>query len=264
MKAQVTGSRRITKVVITRSRKGNAELARRLTSLGFEPIPIDTIEFLPPEDWSSVDANLRRLAEFDWLLFTSATGVEFFAQRMRALSLALPWHGKPMVAAVGEKTGAALRREGIGVDFVPSAYLTRALAEQLPRDRGKDILMLRADIAEPDAVGTLEEGGFRVRDLAVYRTSPLGGEEEASTERALGDAEAIVFASPSAVEAFARRFDPAATAMSSDRRPVVICIGPVTAAAAKERGFERVLTPETHTIESLLQCLALAAAGEGK
>jgi uroporphyrinogen III methyltransferase / synthase len=263
MKAQVTGSRKITKVVITRSRKGNAELATRLTALGFEPISVDTIEFLPPEDWSSVDASLRRLADFDWLLFTSATGVQFFAERMRALSLDLPWHGKPMVAAVGEKTGAALQREGVGVDFVPSAYLTRALAEQLPRDRGKDILMLRADIAEPDVLRTLEEGGFRVRDLAVYRTSPLGGEEETKMESGLREADAIVFASPSAVEAFARRFDRAALA-TSERRPVVLCIGPVTAAAAREHGFERVLTPETHTIESLLRSLALAAAGEGK
>ena len=183
MKAQVAGTRKITKVVITRSRKGNAELAKSLKAIGLEPIPVDTIEFLPPEDWSGVDASLKRLREFDWLLFTSPTGVEFFARRMKALSLAVPWDGKPEVAAVGEKTGAALQGEGIKVGFVPSAYLTRALAEQLPRGRGRRLLVLRADIGTPAFAATLERRGFRVTDLTVYRTSSVAGVERGDGAR---------------------------------------------------------------------------------
>jgi len=265
MKAQVAGSRKITKVVITRSRKGNAELARSLKAVGFEPIPVDTIEFLPPEDWSSVDASLKRLGEFDWLLLTSPTGAEFFAQRMRALSLAMPWDGKPEVAAVGEKTRAALQKEGIRVGFVPSEYLTRALAEQLPRGRGKRLLILRADIGDPDVVATLERQGFRVTDSTAYRTSSIAGhEEEEAMEPALRDADAILFASPSAVEAFMKRLDPDAAATALTKRLLAVCIGPVTANAARERGFDRIITPKTHTIESLVRELESAAQGEGK
>jgi uroporphyrinogen-III synthase len=263
MKAQVAGARKTTKVVITRSRKGNAELARSLKAVGFEPVPVDTIEFLPPEDWTSVDASLKRLGEFDWLLLTSPTGVEFFAQRMKALSLAMPWDGKPEVAAVGEKTRAALQEEGIRVGFVPSEFLTRALAEQLPRGRGKRLLVLRADIGDPDVVATLERQGFRVTDLTVYRTSPIAGHEEEAMEPALRDADAILFASPSAVEAFMKRLDPDAAASALTKRLLVVCIGPVTANAARERGFERIITPKTHTIESLVRELE-SAAQEGK
>jgi uroporphyrinogen III methyltransferase/synthase len=263
MKAQVAGTRRITKVVITRSKKGNAELARSLKAMGFEPLQIDTIEFLPPEDWSSVDASLKRLREFDWLLLTSPTGAEFFAQRMKALSLAMPWDGKPEVAAVGEKTGASLQRKGIRVGFVPSTFLTRALAEQLPRGRGRRILILRADIGDPEFVATLEREGFRVTDLTVYRTSSAAGDEKA-TEPALGDADAIVFASPSAVEAFMKRLDSDAAASALAKRLLAVCIGPVTARAARERGFERIITPKIHTIESLVHELGRAAQGEGK
>jgi len=261
VKAQVAGARKVTKVVITRSRKGNAELGRSLKAIGLEPIPIDTIEFLPPEDWSSVDACLKRLRDFDWLLFTSPTGAEFFAQRMKALSLAMPWSGKPEVAAVGEKTSASLQREGVKVGFVPSEYLTRALAEQLPRGRGKHLLILRADVGDPEVVATLERGGFRVTDLTVYRTSPVAGNEEEG-EPALRDADAIVFASPSAVEAFMRRLD--SDAAASAMRLLAICIGPVTAKAAREHGFERIVTPETHTIESVVRALGDAAQGERK
>jgi uroporphyrinogen III methyltransferase/synthase len=264
MKAQVAGARRITKVVITRSRKGNDELARSLKALDFEPIPIDTIEFLPPDDWSSVDSALERLGEFDWLLLTSPTGAEFFAQRMRTLSLPLPWGGKPEVAAVGEKTGAALQSKGVKVGFVPTEYLTRALAEQLPKGRGKRTLILRADIGDPEAIATLEREGFEVTDLTVYRTSSVAADEEEAIPTSVRDADAIVFASPSAVEAFMKRLDTDAAASALKKRLLAVCIGPVTAKAARERGFERIVTPKTHTIESVVRELDSAAQGEGK
>lgn len=264
MRVQVARTRKITRVVITRSRKGNAELAAKLKARGFQSVSVDTIEFLPPEDWSGVDGSLRMLGGFDWLLFTSATGAEFFAQRMRALSLPVRWQGKPLVGVVGERTSAALRKEGIKVDFVPSAYLTRALAEELPRGRGKDVLVLRADIGEPEFVPTLERAGFRVTDLPIYTTSHLA-ESSGDAESATSGADAIIFASPSAVEAFMKRFDSSEAASSMAKKMLALCIGPVTAAAAKERGFERVLSAKTHTTDGVLQCLADAAeTREGK
>jgi uroporphyrinogen-III synthase len=262
MKSRQEGARRITKVVITRSRKGNAELAKSLEALGLEPIPVDTIEFLPPEDWSTVDAALARLAEFDWLLLTSPTGAEFFVRRMKALSLRVPWTERPEVAAVGEKTSAALQREGVKVGFVPSVYLTSELAEQLPRGRGGRLLLLRADIGDPEVVATLERAGFEVTDLAVYRTSAVEGDEKnRSVWPALRDADAIAFASPSAVEAFMRRLGADGAASALTKRLLAVCIGPVTAQAARERGFERIVTTKTHTIESLVRELDSAARG---
>ncbi|HEV2389579.1 MAG TPA: uroporphyrinogen-III synthase [Nitrososphaerales archaeon] len=264
MKAQPVGARKLAKVVITRSRKGNAELASRLEAIGLEPISVDTIEFLPPQDWSRVDASLRRLGEFDWVLLTSPTGAEFFAGRMKALSLAVPWSGRPEVAAVGEKTSAALQKEGIRVGFVPSEYLTKALAEQLPKGQGDRLLLLRADIGDLELAAALERRGFQVTDLTIYRTSPVAGAEDESTRPALRDADAIVFASPSAVEAFMKRFVPGAASSEMTRRLLAVCIGPVTAKAARDRGFERILSPKTHTIESLVRELGkAAAAGEG-
>jgi len=264
VKAQVAGSRKITKVLITRSRRGNEELASSLQAIGFEPVPIETIEFLPPEDWSSVDARLKRLREFDWLLFTSATGVEFFATRMRALSLPVPWSGNPEVAVVGEKTSSAVESMGVSVAFVPSAYLVRALVEQLPRGRGTRLLMLRADIGDPEAVATLERAGFRVTDLAIYRTSLVAEGERGANEPALRGADAIVFASPSAVDAFSRMLGSGAAASGLKKGLLAACIGPVTAKAAREHGFDRIVMPKTHTVESLVRELSRAAGlGEG-
>jgi uroporphyrinogen-III synthase len=263
MKAEVSRARRITKVVITRSRKGNEELGRSLKAVGLAPIPIDTIEFLPPEDWSRVDASLRGLGDFDWLILTSPTGAESLARRMEELSLAVPWSGRPRVAAVGEKTSAALRAEGFNVDFVPSTFLTSALAEQLPRGRGNRLLILRADIGDPEFAVSLKRGGFEVTDLTIYRTSAVEAVEGAA-EPDLREADAIAFASPSAVEAFMKRLDSDGADSALTRRLLAACIGPVTARAARDHGFERIIMPRTHTIEGLVRELADAAREEEK
>ena len=127
----------------------------------------------------------------------------------------------------------------------------------------KNLLVLRADIGDPEFVATLKRNGFVAEDLAIYRNSSVVGGEGGTKQNAsaVRDADAIVFASPSAVRAFMKRFDPGGTKLT---RRLALCIGPVTAAAAREHGFEAIRTSETHTIEGLLQCLESAAAAEGR
>src|SRR5580704_17926745 len=103
MKIQAAGTRHAMKIVITRSKQGNADLTEKLTELGFRVVAVETMNFLPPESWSEIDTSLSNLSRFDWLLLTSAVGADNFMRRMRDLSLRLPWEGKPAVAAVGEK-----------------------------------------------------------------------------------------------------------------------------------------------------------------
>lgn len=244
------GARKTSRVVITRSRTGNEELAGKLRARGFEPVPVDTLEFLPPDDWSEVDAALARLRDFDWLIITSATGAAFLAERMRVLSRPVSWGRKPGVAAVGPSTRASLLKAGVRVDFVPSEYTTRRLAEELPDGRGNDLLLLRASSGEPGFVPALERRGFRVADIPIYTTSPLGG---GAAGRASKDADAVIFASPSAVDGFIERLAPAEA--KAARGILAVCIGPVTAAAAREKGFGRVVASREHTIEGLLGCL---------
>jgi uroporphyrinogen-III synthase len=151
---------------------------------------------------------------------------------------------------------------GVGVDFVPSEYLTSKLAEELPRGHGRRVLILRADIGNPEVVSELERDGFRVTDLAVYRSASASGTSGAP-ESDIDGADAVVFASPSAVEAFMKRVGESESASKMTKTLLALCIGPVTAQAARARGFERIVTPETYTIDGLLGCLE-EAASEGK
>src|SRR5208283_1814305 len=157
-------------IVITRSKRGNEELSGKLKRAGFDSIPVDTISLSPPEDWTRVDGVLRRLDSFDWLVFTSAVGVEYFAERMRALSLRLDWRGNPLVASVGRRTAEKLSGLGITTSFIPSSYLTKKLAEELPAAVGARVLLLRADIADPKLSEGLRARGFAVEETSIYRT----------------------------------------------------------------------------------------------
>jgi len=242
------------KVVITRSREGNEDLARRLGEMGFEEVAVDTMSFSPPHDWSGVDGSLKRLGDFDWLVFTSSTGVEFFANRASALSMQMPWRGKPAVAAVGEKTRDALLEVGVKVAFVPSEYLAEKLAAELPSNRGKDVLLLRADIANPLMTRVLGRRGFRVEEHAIYRTS-LSTEGQGTDLRG---ADTIIFASPSAVDGFASRVDP--KMLGQARGLLALCTGPVTAQAARRRGFAKIVTPKVHTFDAVLEELGRATS----
>ena len=236
-------------VLVARSEEGNRELARKLTGIGVRAMTLNTLSFQEPEDWSSVDFQLRNLDSIDWLVFTSATGVKFFAKRLKELGVGLPEGGRPRVAAVGEKTAERLGDEGIGVNFIPRKYLTSALASELPSGNGRRLLLLRADIANKELAVTLRQRGFEVTDLTVYRTRVSRGSSR-KAERFRG-ADVVIFASPSEVEGFIAKV-PASIATSVRARAVAACIGPVTADAARRAGFRNIMTPSKHTIDSLL------------
>jgi uroporphyrinogen III methyltransferase/synthase len=244
----------ITRVVITRSREGNLDLAKRLRARGFESVPVDTLAFFPPKDWFIIDNCLNRLNSYDWLVFTSATGANFLAQRMKKLSLKVPWRGRPRVAAVGERTAKALSERGVRVDFIPSHYLTRTLAKELPEGSGRRVLLLRADIADRTMSEALEKRGFSVEEFPIYRTEDLNREKND-----LKDADLIMFGSPSAVRGFCNRISKETLKNLNGKRAA--CIGPVTAQAARENGFKRIIMPGVHTFDSLLEELVRLNGG---
>ena len=234
--------------IVARSADGNKELSSKLTRLGIRPLSVETVKFLGPSDWSPVDAALRRLETFDWVVLTSARGASAFADRLGKLHVR-PSGGHPRIAAVGEVTAERLEKLGLHVDFVPSEYLTASVGKELPRRHGVRVLLLRAEGANDEIVGRLEERRFRVKSLPIYRTrsiiAPLrsGG--------AVLDAQVVVLGSPSEVEGLVRRL-PAAALGTLRKKAVAACIGPVTARAATRAGFRHVISPRLHTFDALL------------
>lgn len=243
------------KVVVARSAEGNSELSGRLRELGTLPVAVDTVEFLEPSDWSEVDGALANIGRFDWVGLTSPRGASIFARRMRSAGR-LSGEASPRIAAVGEKTAETAREEGFEVGFVPSEYTTVALGEQLPKEAGMRVLLLRAERADDEVVEVLKGRGFSVTAVPIYRTGFIQGRYHGP---GVEDAKAVLLGSPSEVEGLVRRLEPKVfeTLRSG---AVAICIGPVTAKAAREAGFGQVLTPRIHTFDALLMEVGRAVA----
>jgi uroporphyrinogen III methyltransferase / synthase len=233
------------KVVVARSKEGNFELQDRLSDLGIKTVAVETIRFEEPVDWSRVDEAIRRIGEFDWVAFTSPRAVVAFGRRMRRLGIE---GRRPKFAAVGRSTAASLERLGFNVDFVPRDYLTEALGVELPARKGDRVLLLRTDIGEKRLLNSLRERGVDVTDLAIYLTKTAPGKVD---PEGVKGASLVAFASPSEVRAFRERLG-AEEFRELAKGAAAVCIGPVTAEAAREAGFGRVISSEEHTVEGLV------------
>jgi Uroporphyrinogen-III synthase len=95
------------RIVITRARSQSGELSARLHELGAEVLAVPLISLEPLEDYAALDAAVARLAEYDWLIFTSANAVEYFTARLDASDK--DWRSaRAKICAIGSATQAAL------------------------------------------------------------------------------------------------------------------------------------------------------------
>lgn len=242
-------------IVVTRAEHQAGSLVEALAARGARVIAMPTIAIEPVDDWAPVDAALRRLHDYDWLVFTSANGVNAVWSRLDALGLSLP--SALRVAAVGPPTGAALEARGVRAPALPMTFRGDALAAAIPGIAGARVLLPRGDIARESTVDALQAAGAIVDQLTVYRTLPAVI-DPAHRAALAGGIDAITFTSPSTVRNFALAVGPAAVGIL--QRAVVACIGPVTAEAVTSLGLPAPLQAPEATTTGLVAALEAGLA----
>lgn len=248
------------RIVVTRSREQAGELIDMLEERGAEAIAAPTIRIAPPDDPEALDRACAQAGTFDWIVFTSANGVDAFMARLLAISDIRELKGV-RICTTGAATAARVQRYGIRVDLTPSEFRAEAVAEALRAAtelKGTRFLLPRADIARDFLADELRAAGAEVADVAAYRTVPATTEREGDPDvyRMLLDhqVDAITFTSASTVRNFADMLgrDQAADLLKS---VVVASIGPVTAEAAQQLGIQTTVMPERYTIPDLVDAL---------
>jgi uroporphyrinogen-III synthase len=222
-------------VMLTRTAEQSRELAMRLEAAGAEVILLPMVSF-GTGNLPELDAAIRRLGEFQWILFTSQNAVRFFHQRLETLGLAgefAGWTGS--VAAIGEATRRSAEEKGIGVSFVAKKSSGAGLARELaPALHGCAVLWPRGDQAESEFADALREVCAAVSDVIAYRNEPPESADAGALERLRrGEVSAIVFASPSAFKHLTGFVPRAELAELSTRVPFA-AIGPTTARALRD------------------------------
>ncbi len=253
-------------VVVTRARAQASELADRLRDLGANAVELPAISIRPPESWDALDRAIGDIAAYDWIVFTSVNGVDFFLRRLADAGGDARRLAGTGIAAIGPATAQALAERGLRADVQPATYVAEALAEALAAAgdlNGKRILLARSDIARDALPNALRDAGARVDDVAAYRTVPGGF--DAAEARALiksGDVDAATFASSSSVDFFVERVGEDSIAENASGI-VAVSIGPVTSAALRKRGIEPAAEAAEHTIPGLVAALTDLLNGEG-
>ena len=249
------------RVLVTRSREQAGELVELLEDLGAEAIEAPSIRIVPPADFTALDEACRAAGTYDWIVFTSANGVDAFMRRLLAGPGDVRQLKGPRLCTIGPATSDRLARYGIKVDLMPVEYRAEAVLDALRAHgelRGKRVLLPRADIAREVLAEELRRAGAEVTEVAAYRTvrEPLAVEGELDIYKMLldGQIDVVMFTSASTVRNFAQSLgeDQAADLLHST---VVACIGPVTAEAAQRLGITTDVTPDDYTIPALVQAI---------
>jgi len=240
-------------VLVTRPAVQADELRRLLLARGIEPIVVPTVAIDLPSAAADLDAMLAGLEGADWLVLTSANGAEALIGRLARNGHRLPEATR--VAAVGPATADTLERAGVRVDHVPAEYLTVAIVDGMGELKGRRVVLARADAATPDLSAALVARGALVEEVIAYHTIEGPGSSRDPLRAALQqDLDGIVFTSGSTVRGLTRLASP--TDRARARMLPAFCIGPVTAAEARNAGFHIAAVAHEHTALGLADAIA--------
>lgn len=244
------------RIVVTRSRDAAPGFVDEIEHRGAAITEVPSIAFAAPDSYESLDSGIARLGKYQWVVFTSANGVDYFWTRLREQGKDARALGNAKIAVVGPATAKALEKYGLVADAVPDEFRAASLAAAIGirRLKGKRVLLVRAAEGSDDFLTASKLAGAKT-DLAVaYQTvaakrpkdfRPLGIHNRAP--------DLVVFASPSAVRSYWKMLTPA------ERKALagspVACIGPVTAESASKTGFRVAVTPKENTLEGLLEAM---------
>ena len=271
------------RLVVTRAAKQSSGITARLTALGAEVIETPMIEtrtldcplvmrhpepvaalashvIASPEGaWQSRSADFNSLANFDILAFTSTNGVESFFKQLFDAGYDVRVLAGKKIASVGKITEKKLLEYGIRCDYVPEDHtgegLGKLLAALIPQSTEgatsypiPRILLLQGNLADDTLLKLLPQATRWV----VYETLPVAELPEWKRE-AVARADAVVFASTSAVENFVKLIPQSTEGATSYPIPhASFCIGRMTESAARKHGFDTVTSDET-TMDSLVK-----------
>ncbi len=160
-----------TRILVGRARHQAGSLSSSLRSLGARVIEIPLIEIHKPKSFVPMDEALKNFTAYDWLILTSANGVEAMWERMRKLRIPRRKLSSLKIAAIGPATKRAIVKHGRKVKMMPEEYVAESVVKGLQDQvKGKRILLVRAKVARDVIPDSLRAAGAQVDVVEAYET----------------------------------------------------------------------------------------------
>ena len=242
------------RVLVTRSRSQASRLCTLLEQVGANAVELPTIQIVPLKDFSLLDATLEKISDYQWVIFASANAVESVFERLKLQGKDARALAGTTIGAIGPATAQALARRGITADFVPSRPVSEAILDELPGQdwNGVSVLLPAADIGRDVLEKALSGMGAQVNRLAAYRNVPVEGVSDLAKKAFLDGIDVVTFTSSSTVRNLVEMLEGDLAGLDAS---FIACIGPVTAATAREMGLRVDLEATEHTVEGLVDAL---------
>jgi uroporphyrinogen III methyltransferase / synthase len=250
-------------VVITRAAAQAADFAQALEAYGANVVICPTIEISDPENYDRLDEAIDHLYGYDWIIFTSVNGVDFFLRRLAARGKNVDELDELKTCAIGDATADRLRVARIHVDIVPTEFKAEGVFASLTnflggedRFEGLNMLLPRAAVARDYLPKALEQAGARVDVVPAYRTIvPENLDRGRLSAMLAGSADCIAFTSSSTVRNLALLFDTNDLGQTL-KGLTIACIGDITATTAAEYGLTVDIQPKEFTVAALTDAIA--------
>jgi len=244
-------------IVVTRAREQASDLVKCLSDLGAECLECPTIKVAPPEDVKPLDRAIENLSSYNWLIFTSVNGVNFFFERLFQKNKDVRALKDIHTAVIGPATEKRLFDFGLKSDIVPESYRAESVVKAFAgKDvTGKKILLPRAKEARPVLPLELKKMGAVVDEVAAYRTLAVKDNADVlSTRLKERSIDMITFTSSSTAKNFHALF-PTEDLKDLMQGVTIASIGPVTADTARDLGFDVHIVAKSYTIPGLCQAI---------
>jgi uroporphyrinogen-III synthase len=266
-----------TRILVGRARHQAGSLSSSLRSLGATVIEIPFIEIRKPQSYRPLDDALKNIRNYDWLILTSANGVEAMWERVRKLRMTRRNLKHLQIAAIGPATKKAIVKHGLKVKMVPEEYVAESVVKGLSdKVNGKRVVLIRAKVARDVIPEELRAAGAAVDVIEAYET--VAPEKSRTRLRALMKSAArrphiVTFTSSSTAKNFAELLygSGAPPRPHTDLRKVkadsfngiqFASIGPVTSATLRELQMPVAIEAREFTMGGLIRAIVLARYAE--
>ena len=244
-----------TTVLVTRARAQASQLTKKLDALGARCIELPAIKIAPPSDaYEAVDAAIQRIADYDWLIFTSTNGVDAFFARLFAAGKDVRSLAKARLAAIGKSTAKRLKVYGLHADLMPGEFRAEGILSALKGELapGARVLIPRALEAREILPDSLRQYGAAVDVVPVYETVTEQDDPAAVREMlAAGEIDFVTFASSSTVKNLVKLLGDAALL----KKAKIIAIGPITAETCEILGLKPTAVAKEYTIDGMVSAI---------
>ena len=244
-----------TTVLVTRARAQASRLTTKLDALGARCIELPAIKIAPPpDDYEAVDAAIRRIGDYDWLIFTSTNGVDAFFARLFAAGKDARALSNARLAAIGKSTAKRLTVYGLHADLMPGEFRAEGILAALKGELvpGARVLIPRALEAREILPDSLRAYGASVDVAPVYET--VTEEDDPAAVRAMlaaGEIDFVTFASSSTLKNLVKLLGDAALLQKAK----IIAIGPITAETCESLGLKPTAVAKEYTIDGMVSAI---------